>query len=381
LCNWMRDVLSQGDAHAHLIKNFRAALSETIPEFLRHGHPRLVERLGTFLLRSNTEVRTLRLAVADAEIQLGNARRAIGELEKLIDDHPDYFHASMRLGQLYARAGKVDEAAAAYDSGFDAWYRDADSSDFRRRQASAISRGVPGIPIVAMPRSGSEFLLETMASALGIPILYPNVGTLPKDRLLKSTLRHLANGGCIARLHSDGSKENLDALERAGVRRIVVHVRDPRQSAVSWCRVVAALSDTDFEDARLLLDPSIPLAFRSWSPSDQLAWTSERYLPGLVYFLETWLSPEVERRFQLCVTQYEKMRGREGQFLKMLASHFGQDIPDVDKLLLEWPVESRRNFRRGRLNEWQDVMPLKMQREVTARLDPAWLARFCWPGV
>jgi hypothetical protein len=160
------------------------------------------------------------------------------------------------LGILYAYVRDPETAAyhfarsGTYPSGGgDLPFPDhqRDSLELRRHQDLAKQRGMPSIFIVTMARSGSASLVQTLATALDVPVMRIS----SHRQIVPRWLDCFAGGGAILHDHFGALPYNLKTLRENGVRQIFVRVRDPRAAAASAVglsnRKFGSPDDIDYE--------------------------------------------------------------------------------------------------------------------------------------
>ena len=94
-------------------------------------------------------------------------------------------------------------------------------------------RAIPGILLNTLPKSGSVYIWNALCTGLGIPEMgvrisggwYPR--KLPVDQLIAS----LSRGGVVCQDHLDASWQTRLLLSQQ-LDRMILHVRDPRSSAL-----------------------------------------------------------------------------------------------------------------------------------------------------
>ncbi len=157
----------------------------------------------------------LKKCIAGGRFEMGNpcyeeALKAVG-LQSLLRD----------LMQSGAAAGKMYNV-----NGFS-------GIDVEQQQANR-AKGYGYAFLNTMPKSGSVFLADHLASLYRTPFARIGVDSFPRSLVIPGRAEVLAQGGLWDQMHLDASPENLDQLERAGIRKIYLHVRDPRQATLSW---------------------------------------------------------------------------------------------------------------------------------------------------
>jgi hypothetical protein len=281
---------------------------------------------------------------------------------------PDGFEEWLGLSECLARRKLLAEARVARDAWFQHWIANPQSADLRHRQDSARRRGVPGIMFVAMMKSASEFIRENLIRALDVPEIGLSVGTVPWDEVVPSAVRQLAHGGAIARSHL--SANNLAVLAANGVDRLILHVRDPRQVIVSWVHHMRRISDVEFRWSALRYDPPLPAEFRQWGLRRQMDWAVHNYMPGQLQWLEDWASALHQGPpIPVLVSTFEDFVADQQAFFRKLSDFLG-----VAEIRLpgsrRQSAAAMRNFRRGSIGEWRDVLTARQINTFAARIEP-----------
>lgn len=284
--------------------------------------------------------------------------------------------AQRGVGECLARKRDFDAARDAHDGFWRSWLESSESASMRERQANARKRGVPPIVLIAMQKSASEYIRENLMTVLDVPEIAVSIGTIPDDRAVPSALNQLALGGALCRSHMSGN--NAAAIAEAGLQRLLLHVRDPRQVTVSWAHMMARISDHEFCYSAHMYDPPVANEYRHWPSDKQLAWAVEHYLPGQLTWLNGWV--EAQDRglgIQICVSTFEEFRRDQIAFFDNLVGYF--DLPGVDASAFGVKNDaSMRNFRRGEVGEWEELLTAEQKQSIKARLAPL-AERFGWP--
>lgn len=94
------------------------------------------------------------------------------------------------------------------------------------QEASLQKRHSRSVIITSLPRSASGFVSSTIAELLDAPLARISVADCVVERWAKQAER----GGIVTHNHFPASGGNVEALLRAGVRRLFVQIRDPREA-------------------------------------------------------------------------------------------------------------------------------------------------------
>ena len=209
---------------------------------------------------------TVRRIIAEIlEVQQRGGNRAANQavidkigLDVMQERDEDYCREALdyHLGILYAYVSDPETAAyhfarsGTYPSGggelpFPDHQRE--SFELRRRQDLAKQRGMPSIFIVTMARSGSASLVQTLATALDVPVMRIS----SHRKIVPRWLDCFSGGGAILHDHFGPLPYNLKTLRESGVRQIFVRIRDPRAAAASAVglsnRKFGSPDDIDYE--------------------------------------------------------------------------------------------------------------------------------------
>lgn len=138
----------------------------------------------------------------------------------------DIAHVAVNMDSVGIGPGADDERKSLIEHV--AW-----ATMFSANQARAMSRGVPAMIIASQPKSASasvSYFLSEHLDCLVARCSFPgNMGAV----VVPAWAKALGHGGAVTHEHFPASADNLAALAKAGVSRIAVQVRDPRQAFVS----------------------------------------------------------------------------------------------------------------------------------------------------
>lgn len=221
---------------------------------------------------------------------------------------------------------------------------------------------------VAMMKSASEFIRANLIRALDVPEIDLSIGTVPRDRIVPSAVRQIAKGGAINRSHM--SANNLPGLIENGVERLILHVRDPRQVVVAWVHHMHRISGAEFCGSALRYDPPLPIEFGNWGFRRQIDWAVQNYMPGQLQWLEDWVTAlNNNPPIPILVSTFEEFVHDQRSFFCKTSDFFGVPEIRVPSLRKQSPA-AMRNFRRGRIDEWRDVLTGKQISSFESRVEP-----------
>jgi hypothetical protein len=199
--------------------------------------------------------------------------------------------------------------------------------------------------------------------------------TLDPRRLAK-----LAKGNAVCREHFAARDFIVEGIRIAGIRKMVVHFRDPRAAILSWTRNMDRVLKTAGPVGVLLDNEQMtPSAYYDWTFPQCLEWQIENHLPRYVKWIEGWLSL-IDRTtgIDFKVTTYEKFAQDNRAFVEDLLQFF--DIA-VDPAWISVPP-----YEAGRSNIFnvgdkplREVFGDALYSRATQQLPDQLASRFGWP--
>jgi len=246
-------------------------------------------------------------------------------------------------------------------------------SIFGQRNSRKPNHNRQSIFFVTLPKSGTVFTWDTLVALTGLT--QPNLSASPAEwqdyrngleyrhstiyasgdfatqRLLPHRLRNYLPEGYVFGAHMPPVFHNIRALEQAGVERIVVLLRDPRDATVSWSHHVAA-QGPDYSNYQSKIYSLTP-GFFDLPAHEQLTHHVRNFLPMAVTWLEAWLDfyANKDRRLEVLLVYFDELKADPvGYFGKILA-HFG--YCEFDAELIPIPEKGTRHYRQGEHEAWK----------------------------
>ena len=249
------------------------------------------------------------------------------------------------------------------------------NEEFAARREASIGRDLPAMAISTIPKSASESIWNQLAEGLGLAQCYLSLGLFPDCCLVPARVAEAARGGVIAKDHIAPTAHNLRALRQAGVDRVIVHYRDPRQAALSW--VHFARDDINQRLMAPLWRKIVPPAgVLSRDLGAQIDWCIENYLPLLIGFLADWrkVDADPDRPVSVLFLSFELFRAEPARYFER-ALEFYRVPPERFAAEAEAEVV---HLRKGQTDEWRGVFT-EAQRKRAGELIPDDMAEaFGW---
>ena len=177
-----------------------------------------------------------------------------------------------------------------------------------------------------------------------------STGLFTSERYLLDGVRSAYSQGCVIGTHAPASHHNLSVLRDAGISRVTVLLRDPRDSTVSWTYHLRSIGP-DLRNFHTLAY-HFPLDYYDWEFKQQLSYQVKVFLPAAVSWIESWRDASEhmpELSIQL-VGFKELAETPQDMFRRVLSFH---GIKNFDIGRIPKPEPGQRHFRAGRSGDWK----------------------------
>ncbi len=251
----------------------------------------------------------------------------------------------------------------------------SDPGEFQARREAAMARGLPPLIISTLPKSASESIWNKLAQGLGLAQCYFSIGLFPDCCVVPSRVAEVAKGGVAVKEHIGPTPHNVATLCKAGIDRLIVHHRDPRQAALSWAHFVR--DDVGQRVMGPLWRKIVPPAgVMAAGLGATIDWSIEHYLPLQTNFLADWQAIAVDPQTPLSVLflSFESFRTEpEAYFARALDFY---DIPRAD-YAAEAEAETV-HLRKGEVEEWRQVFSGAQRQRAWEMIPPDMAREFAW---
>ncbi len=304
--------------------------------------------------------------------------RAIEAQRYILQRLPDAPTAWAPLANLLLARGQVDEAETICRTlRLPLNTIRADRKTFLDRRNAAMLSGLPPMLITTLPKSASESIWNRLAEGLGLAQSHLSMGLFPDCCLLGPRVQDFAQGGVISKEHIPASAHNLEMLRGAGVRRVLVHLRDPRQAVVSWAHFV-------HNDVSMRLLAPIwrkivpPAAILAEDLNAVIGWCVENYLRLQVEWVQGWLraAESDAGALEILFLDFEGFVRDGDGYLAQTLSFFKVAPEAFDKE--RGGAAEDVHLRRGETDEWRQVLSREQQATALEIMTPELCQRFGW---
>jgi hypothetical protein len=211
----------------------------------------------------------------------------------------------------------------------------------RKLRDKAMERGLPSILLAAQGKSASASVGNLFSSGF---LLAPAVYSLIDQSIVAPWLADYLRGGACYTTHLNPTERNIALLAAGGAKTIIVHVRDPRQYAISVAGHILKYPMEMLPSTRLSgsLHESVAAIAATWS-EDAVGW------------IDGWVS--ARDKLPIEFTTFEEFVRDRDSFVERCLSLYGGDRQYFDRNLALREHEGIDYHRRsGRIDEWRELL-------------------------
>jgi len=238
--------------------------------------------------------------------------------------------------------------------------------DVMRQRQELIAKGLPSCALVTMVKSGTVSVSQIIQAGFQ---LSGAAYALINLRVIPSWARDFARGGAMYTTHLWATKYNIDALKEAGIRQVIVHVRDPRQ---------AVLSLAHHYDRYRSYHPNLRIKrYFEYDVAGKIDLILDVDWPEYISWLKGWISAANEVTVHFLT--FEEFVTDPEAYVEKIVTAYGGDGHQFDRTAaLERVAEKDYHFRKGHLNEWRNVFTPKQIDLVNDTLPRDFIRLFNW---
>ncbi len=310
---------------------------------------------------------TVRLGDVEAGLDLVRTRLRCAEDRMFFVGDPIVDVAFVAAGR---EADLLESYSLAWDAGI--WPK----PDMRAYCEYKSECGIPPIFICTLPKSGSLYISEMIRSSLVLQDVRISLDLYPRDYLIPEMVSFLAAGGVSSWEHTDPSDRNLEILKSAGLTRFVLHLRDPRQTAVSFIHHIDRNLTGENLFYRWRFNPRIPEWYNRAPFGRKVDWYLETRFTADIEWIRRWLAVARSEEFEILVTHFEDLRGNEAKYLEHIVKFFR--IPDLPRKFDVPDPTMSAHFRSGALEEWRSVCSPAQQENMWQTIGDVLGAEMGW---
>ncbi|MBF0622417.1 MAG: tetratricopeptide repeat protein [Magnetococcales bacterium] len=326
----------------------------------------MAEQLYLKSLTLDSEDMTTHFNLATIYLDQGYFDQARKFYKNALQLEPDHYASAEGLAFTYELSGETDNAASVLDAV--ARY-DTDVADIAQLRADPET-----ICICALPKSAGTFLATSLANTLNSEVKDRKYsiddGMFPDILLTEDAFRVTTSQRGIVHNHANASAANIAVIAAVGIKKILVHVRDPRQALLSYhhhCCGGRGLFRCFAKDQN----------FYKMEESERLQWMVNHYFQPQIDWIQSWMDyqQQTDKPVEINLTSFDTM-------LSMGQKPFIRSLCDaLDHHPEQIIIPKRDNkvrFRKGDPKEWRSVFTEQQQEWMFEHMPEAMCFQFGW---
>ena len=227
--------------------------------------------------------------------------------------------------------------------------------------------------LIAMSKSASSFLSDSLPKGLNINYL-PNVtgGAEPNFLLNQSMIEIVYKKNLFADTHAICNDINKLIIKKY-FKKIIVHVRDPRQACLSYLHNILRNQKNDKILNDLLF---LPNDFFDKNFNDQLDFIIDNRMQFNVKWIQSWINFSNSENVSVHFSTYEELVNNEENFYNQILFFY-----NIDKKNFKRVIKKNKNkylFRKGKTDEWKTVFNSNQIKKVNELMPDDFFSRFNW---
>ena len=236
----------------------------------------------------------------------------------------------------------------------------------KRQRLDNIEKGLPYFLMASQGKSGSISFGNIVPAGFSLTCTTYSMIHLA---VIPSWARDYARGGASYNTHLLPTKTNIDALRQAGLTRIVVHTRDPRQIYLSVLhhqnRYRSAYPEKQASGSFSLSLPDQALA-------------EIGYFDEIVDWISGWTAAEGQG-LTILFTTFEQFVENKAEVVDSILQFYGGEMRHFDRAAA-FATHSKvdYHFRLGEREEWRKVLDGAVIDRLNMRVPNTWFEKFGW---
>ncbi|MFN0064605.1 MAG: sulfotransferase domain-containing protein [Chlamydiales bacterium] len=237
------------------------------------------------------------------------------------------------------------------------------------------------IMLVSLPKSGTFFIGETLCQYFHTsPVWTSTKPSFPVGSLIHSQFFQFLAKRAVAYQHIAPSPSNLSLVEE-NLDKILLHVRDPRETLVSWVHHLDSIYAKNTKRQLQQSFTQVPEEYFLWSFKEKIDWQIARFYTDSITWLEEWMTYiDSDPKLQVHVSTYAQLKKDPLHLFQSIISFYGGNPHRFSGKNMIDVKAGQYNFRKGDSNEWKHVLTEEQKALVTDLLSDE-LLEFVQKGV
>lgn len=229
--------------------------------------------------------------------------------------------------------------------------------DLRRKR---LEQNLPSCLLVTLPKSGTVSVGSIFNHGFGLA----NVNYFFNMTIVVSAwINDYARGGCCSVRHVEPTAENIKKIVDSGMKKVIVHLRDIRQVAVSLGHHLIQYKHTCHKDI-----------YQGTFQSSVM-----RLIRAYVRWINGWLDVYDSGQLDVTFTSFETMVRQPDVFLDQIVTAYGGDRSLLDMQAIAAGRKSvDTHFRKGKVDEWRSCLPADQIEYLYSMIPERFYRQFGW---
>ena len=295
--------------------------------------------------------------------------------KKLLLDFPNDPVLNFRLSRNYMIGGNRFKSRKYYNH------------LLKSQRVNKINKSETGLLFfVSMPRSGTGYVSKSLEKGLDLLNLnnfydfrdswFPDHSIFPfPEYLSNENLFDMRNG--IVTSHATATELNLWSIDHI-TDRLIINLRDPRQSIISWAPYMNYLRSTGNYGA--LIEYQIPDGYFFLSLNDQIQWQIDNYfLKVNIDWINNWIIANDSKDFlsEILFMNYELLSDNPNKYFNKILDFYS--IPYKNFSYPQKPAfQHSTHMRKGQKDEWKEILNSNQKKQINDHITDKMFNIFNW---
>jgi len=222
----------------------------------------------------------------------------------------------------------------------------------------------------SLPKSGTDFVWHSLLANTGrvlpfwvkdsykyergksLPDDIYSVGVFTNECILPKNFNRFSKKypNTICGFHCFASDWNIRALRTAGIKKVLVLIRDPRDAMISWrYHLLKAGKEISKYISHFC---SIDEGWFMAEKKVQYDYLLRTWFPDAVKYLESWLTAAGDDDIEILISPFELLRENNKLMIERAVYFFGNKISNIE---LQIPQKTQ-HFRTGKTGNWHQEL-------------------------
>jgi len=246
---------------------------------------------------------------------------------------------------------------------------------------NSIPQALPFFILSTLPKSGSAYIQSVLSESLNIDRVKVSQRLFYNNNLVMPELKKaIASHDTFARMHLPATKWNIALLKKAGIDRIVIHVRDPRQALLSFVHWMSIENIYEMRLWGMSSELIVHSDYFLWQLKNRIDYALKEWASYFIKFINDWYQIKKVKPFNglnVMITQHYEIKEDEEKFFKRILD-FNNISADRFNYKKKIPVKGKLNFRSGEIDEWRRVYTHQQMREINKKIPEYLFEYFGW---